>query len=73
MCVVQGGVSRLDWRRTSSLLLELHLSTPGLHLRLLGKQEEVATHLINTARVRTVRCLTYIQSGALCSATHGLH
>eukprot|EP00878_Enallax_costatus_P032612 GHUV01035856.1.p1 GENE.GHUV01035856.1~~GHUV01035856.1.p1 ORF type:complete len:185 (+),score=66.53 GHUV01035856.1:546-1100(+) len=47
----QGGVSQLDWRRANSLLLQIHLSTPGLQLRLLSKQEEVATHIINTARV----------------------
>lgn len=55
-CVVQGGVSHLDWRRACSLLLELHLSTPGLQLRLLSKQDEVASHIINTARVREPTC-----------------
>lgn len=51
-CLVQGIASHLDWRRVSSLLLGLHLSTPGLQLRLLSKQEDAATHVINTARVR---------------------
>jgi hypothetical protein len=34
------------------LVLELHLATPGLQLRLLNKLEDVALHLLNTARVR---------------------
>lgn len=48
----QGGVCPTDWRRVQGLVLELHLATPGLQLRLLNKLEDVALHLLNTARVR---------------------
>jgi hypothetical protein len=52
-CVhVQGTASQWDWRRVQQQLLTVHLSSPGLQLRLLSKLEEVAAHLINTARVR---------------------
>lgn len=44
-----GGV--WDWRRVQQQLLQLHLTTPGLQLRLLNKQEEAAAHIIHTARV----------------------
>jgi hypothetical protein len=50
---VQGTASQWDWRRVQQQLLALHLSSPGLQLRLLSKLEEVAAHLINTARVRS--------------------
>jgi hypothetical protein len=49
---VQGTASQWDWRRVQQQLLNVHLSTPGLQLRLLSKLEEAATHLINTTRVR---------------------
>jgi hypothetical protein len=49
---VQGTASQWDWRRVQQQLLTVHLSSPGLQLRLLSKLEEVAAHLINTARVR---------------------
>lgn len=48
---VQGTATQWDWRRVEQQLLAVHLSTPGLQLRLLGKLEEAAGHLINTARV----------------------
>ncbi|WIA12032.1 hypothetical protein OEZ85_012112 [Tetradesmus obliquus] len=47
----KGTATQWDWRRVEQQLLAVHLSTPGLQLRLLGKLEEAAGHLINTARV----------------------
>lgn len=51
--MLRGGAAAtgLDWRRVNQRLLQLHLTTPGLQLRVMMKQEEAAAHVLHTARV----------------------
>ena len=44
----QGGI--LNPNHIYDLILELQLSRPALHMRLLAKQEDVVLHVINLAR-----------------------